>query len=271
MNFDLRLPLGRLQFAIHRALTFVSIGLESAPSEVHAIPKMPDVPFGLRFTGLEEWTTKKAVDEYRTWLLANGLRAVVEALGLFLDDIHRFLAAMTLFEGRGRNVTITAGELQRAMDQEPKRFHKRGFPAKLEHVESTYGVALDSALVPMVRSVNAARNCLVHRGGIVSDKDLGESGKLVVRWRRLAIFVTGEGGERRLDPPMALEAGAQVAARNEDVEKVFGRGERLEFSAEEFSGICWFLYRCCVDLSQSVHGKAQSAGLIEPADKPQAE
>lgn len=123
-----------------------------------------------------------------------------------------------------------------------RRFHRLGLPDKITYLQETYRLALDPDLVRHLRSINAARNCLVHRRGIVQGDDLNEDGALRVSWRRLVFVINGADGERKCFPGSIVEAGESVCVSNRDVSKVFPLGTAISFSVQEFADVCWSLF-----------------------------
>jgi hypothetical protein len=115
-------------------------------------------------------------------------------------------------------------------------------PDKIQHLQDTYSLALDPDLVRHLQSINAARNCLVHRRGLVQEQDLNEDGALRVSWRRLAPVITGAAGEREFYPGILVVPGESVGVSNRDVSKSFPLGTAIAFSVQEFADVCWSLF-----------------------------
>jgi hypothetical protein len=98
LHLNFKGPLAYLDLSLHRALTFVGIGLTTAPDAPpeRAIPDGPilDTPISFGFRGFETWTKTRACSEYRTWLLAQGFRDACEAAKSFLDGCYKLVAAV---------------------------------------------------------------------------------------------------------------------------------------------------------------------------------
>jgi hypothetical protein len=67
--------------------------------------------------------------------------------------------------------------------------------------------------VDCVRTVNAARNCLVHRQRVVGPEDIGSEGNLAVRWRRWEPFVQTPTGDFPLVPGYRADEGGKGYTR----------------------------------------------------------
>ena len=90
MRLELKLPTGVLQVALQHSIDLVAFGLKAAD---HAEPvdlKMPD-SFGQVIAAQDRALDVESVRaEFRSWVLANGLRDCVETIGPTLEWARRF-------------------------------------------------------------------------------------------------------------------------------------------------------------------------------------
>lgn len=149
-------------------------------------------------------------------------------------------------------------------------FHRLGLPDKLDHFERKHHIALDKDLRRHVVSVNAARNCLVHRGGVVGPADLDDQGALNVEWRKLHTFLQDEDGEHELVLGQRIEKESWLCARVIDGKKTFSLGERLSVSTQEFADITWGLFAFGNDLVQRISAFGETKGYLTSAPQPEA-
>jgi len=124
---------------------------------------------------------------------------------------------------------------------EAQKFHRLGLPDKLNHLNEEHGIELDNALSRHMLSINAARNCLVHRDGVVGERD-SVDGRLVVSWRRVKWVITDEDGERDLVSGVVYEKESSLGMKFLDEKRSFKLGDRITFSAPEFQHIAWSMY-----------------------------
>ena len=154
---------------------------------------------------------------------------------------RRVLAAWQLAL-RSRSGSISGAEWHKITVSQQRSFDKGGLPDKIKDLQKAYSLALDPDLAGHLLSINRARNCLVHRGGIVQDDDLNEDGVLRVSWRRLALVIRGPGSERDGFPGARFEADESLVVANRDVSKGFPLGTAISFSVQEFADVCWSLF-----------------------------
>jgi len=108
---------------------------------------------------------------------------------------------------------------------------------------------------------NLARNCLVHRNGIVSHLDSNSDQGLVVKWRKLEIMATGPGGERVMTAMARVKAGESVFLRHAKDQKLFRKGEFVTFTVDEFGELCMTLFSFGQQLVQNKEQYGRSKGV----------
>jgi len=200
-------------------------------------------PISFRFGNAPPWgSSDDARSDYQDWIFGNGLRDAIEAVGAFLEEIRQVLALWAIGDRQSAGEQITGAIWNAEMQDAGKRFHRLGFPDKVEALRAGLHTHVDSVLNEHVLSVNAARNCLVHRGGIVSERDLNHGDALVVRWRRLTVVLQDTDGEHPLVLGKRLEKDSAVIVKVEDHAKEFRLGERIVFTSTEFVEVCWSLF-----------------------------
>ena len=242
MQLELPSPSGHVQTQLQRSTELVAFGLRSGELLQSGSLDIPD-SFGQVVSASDKALDFDSVRvEFRRWVLANGFRDCVEAIGETLEWLRKtcFIWSKTIsatsadsgttslqaqMTGEDWNTHIVAGAV---------KFNRLSLPDKLEHLESTYGWRRPD-LTSEVLSLNAARNCLVHRAGIVGPKDVKEPDSgLSVTWRRMYISA-GEGEARReLFSGSRVEAGESVAIEFIEVAKQYAIGDKLTFTAGEF-------------------------------------
>jgi hypothetical protein len=124
--------------------------------------------------------------------MSNGLRDAVERASSFIESAHRVLSIWALTSAN--NGKVLYGDYQREMEGA----FIDSLPDKLAHLKTEHGMAVDSVLERQLLSINNARNCLVHRRGIISQRDLNSDDTMRVEWRKLHIFLQNQDGEHDL-------------------------------------------------------------------------
>lgn len=253
----------QLQRALQRSIDLTSFGLMAAaraPRE-DAL-KLPGAWFQLATAGNEALDFESAGAEFQKWAVACGLRDSIEAMRVFLEEARNIVAVWSL---TGRP-TIMGEEWNAKMVREAREFHKMGLPGKIEFLKKNYDPVLLPDSADEVLSINDARNCLVHRRGIVADRDLNALDGLLVQWRKFELVVRGPGGERVIVPPATIQGGETLSGRQARASRLFRLGEGVSFSPQEFAELCWTLLWFGKALVQNVeaHGKAKGVKFTEP-------
>lgn len=213
-----------VRLRVRRAAVFLGLGLHSANdpnlTEFRLSPyaQLEYLPLEIPAQTLEHFKA-----QYLQWVTVCAFREVVEAFGVFLDDI--FLA----FPHAGTNLK----------KPDVKNFDKLFLHEKFKRIREEIG---DLDAETFVLSLNQARNCLAHRGGIVGERDCVEDGILQVKWIGLSLQIKDADGTMRSLIPMpkegvhwpaasTLEIGRYVRARK------FAIGSVLSFDAHELAEI----------------------------------
>jgi hypothetical protein len=194
------------------------------------------------------------------WFTLHCLRDAVEVISLFLEESRRCCALFALSKKRH----IRFHELQ-AVDRDSDRFHSEGLPKKFRWLSDSYGVRSD--FTEHIITVNAARNCLVHRDGVVAPKDVEEPSKLlIVRWLAVRIDVVSPDGKvtRTMSEPGPVDEGWMVHVVTAPTSKSFPVGAQIRFTHEDLAGILLSHLMCVNTIASSVQQYAESLGFTFP-------
>ena len=243
--------LGELQFSLQTTINLLAISLRATPPESMDDLRLPQDALVTKFAQSARWSHAEALEKHQTWAIANGLRDAVEGVSSFLESTHRVFSIWELASTNGGSVTYE--EYQAAM--EGGAFHRLGMPDKLTHLKSAHGIEIDAVLERQLLSVNNARNCLVHRRGVVSQRDLNTPDSMLVEWRKLYVFLQDEDGEHELVFGKAIKKASSVCIRVQDGQRAFTLGERVTFAIQAFADVTWGLYAFGTEIVKLV-GKA---------------
>ena len=260
-SIELAHPTGLIQCALQRSLDLVSFGLQAADTLEAESLRMPGTQHHVIPAPNVALDVATARTEYRSWVISNGLRDCVEAVGPSLEWARKLCfiwtrpGAITAHDTGATNLsaTLTGDDWNRHIVREGEKFDWRSLREKLEYLGKSYGFVRPE-LSDAIFTINAARNCLSHRGGIVGQKDLksrSDSG-LVVEWRRYEL-VSGTGDSARvLEVPATVEAGETISVRIVETGKEIPLGERITFAASEFLEIVMTFLFFAVQISDSI-------------------
>ena len=208
--------------SVQRVLDTVSVALMGVDEIEERDIKVPGAWFQMTHGSAEELDFRSARERSRRWILASGLRDSIELLNPFLEAARKICACYAL----AKRSPITRGDLTRHLEAEAHTFDCLGFPKKMTYFKEKYGLDVLPPLAAEVLSINKARNCLVHRQGVVSRKDFHCDEGLLVQWQRLRLSVRGPGDERTITPPAELQTGEEVSLAFEKTSRLFGPGDK---------------------------------------------
>jgi hypothetical protein len=241
IDVNLSVLRGELQRALQRNIYLVAGGMVSSAETNEFNLRLPDASLEAIFDSSLVWSVDEVRKNLCDWILQNGFRDSVECLTSFLESAHQVCSIWELALKQAEGITIKGAHWQQVMVTHKKQFHKLGFPDKLNHIENEHGMHVEPKLLQHILSINVARNCLVHRFGVVGEKDV-DNGKLIVGWRRMKLTTINESGEQEAVIGTFIEKGGTIEIKSVDEEKVFNIGNKISFTPKEFQHISWCLF-----------------------------
>jgi hypothetical protein len=254
-----------MQFTLAKVRHFVAYGLTAA-ERVEYIPEdIPGETLPVRMACPYGDTVVVLRDEFSQWIVEQGIREAIESIQLCLEKARIYCAAVDLC---GEGKPILQEQFQSGVYGFKKKFHRYGLPEKIEHLSKTYGQKTIPKSYSHIQTINLARNCLVHRNGIVGDRECGDSDELIITWARLEMYFQPNDGERVvIRPPQVLKDGI-VQVSNEITEKRVPRGDRVSFSAREFAEICWTVHSFGNQLVKNVVEHSEGYHIPDDSNSP---
>ncbi len=246
----------RMQGVLKAATNLVAIGLNSTTSITPESFVIPDLPMHHRYDSNNQWTLDAAKSIWEYWILRNGFRDIAEATSGLLEEIQRVLSYWQLSFLQSERGELLGDDWNELVVKKGRQFHKRTLPQKIEFFEKQYQFSVDLDLLRQVLSINAARNCFVHRGGVVAAEDAGFSGVLDLEWSALVALAIVDGKEQEVHPPQIFEGGTKIGVATRPRSKRVPIVESLEVNATEFAQMGWTLYI----FSQSCAHRLESYG-----------
>jgi hypothetical protein len=254
---------GELQRSLQRTVYLVSAGLQTKDRIDPDHLRLPTNSITMIFDGGLKWDAQTAEGQYSEWILSNGFRDLIEYFNTFFESAHRVLASWELATRQKDGIKITGSDWNRIIISGGKSFHRLGLPDKFSHVEGNHHIPIDAKLREQILSINAARNCLVHRNGVVTEQDLNATSALEVKWTSLVVIVKSEDGEKDLVLGEVVEKDSVIAIRNKESVKTFSLGKRVLFTAREFANIAWGLFLFGNDLVQKISDFGVRNGFLK--------
>ena len=219
---------------VRRATVFLGLGVNAALDpefnkyQLTKIAKIQLLP-----PEVDAQTITRFKDEFKTWIVGNGLRELIETFSVFLERVHE--ACLVIHNHLER---VSPKELS----EQQAGFVRQGLPRKLRFLNERFSVGPKEPAGLM--SLNKARNCLTHRRGMVGRTDCNLRDSLRVNWVGADIFVQTPSGERLiLEEGLYLREGGDVMLQFLERERLFPLGSVVRFSPKELAEICWFFIR----------------------------
>jgi hypothetical protein len=230
--------------AIRDAQEVVSLALNAvAGADLTNAPEPPTVRAALRLENAKRDPEERRAT-YSNWLISRGLHDVAGGVRRSLEAAHLYIQIIRHVASLERKST-TMGDLQGSLFRIRSKANKANFPQLMEWVNE--GLVEPLSFEKEFSSLQKARNCLEHRGGIVAakiDADEG-SGVLVLSFPRLKLFYEKGGAEIEIHKGHIVEPDgdhAVIKAKRVINERSFNVGDRIQISAEDFFEIglgCW--------------------------------
>ena len=254
---DLAMLFGTLQRSLQRARHMAAFGLIAADEITKQELQLPGAFFQMVPAANVALGFETARSEFKRWTLTGALRDSVESVHAFLDEA-RPVCFLYFVAGKP---AVTGVDWDKGITKDTKRFHRLELPDKIKYLGKKYDPSLIPEFAEELITINLARNCLVHRNGIVSDDDSNCEEGLLMKWRRMEIVATGYGGERVVTAMADVEAGENVVLRHAKAQKLFRKGELLTFGADEFGELCLTLFFFGNQLVQNIERYGRSKGI----------
>lgn len=260
IKVNLPAVLRQMQVQLQRLSDLVTIGLAGALKVAKTDYDVAPEFMSLQIASNERMPFEAARDDFQAWCLKNSFKEAIDLVSAFLEECR---TVATLFRLAGR---CSGADWNRGLVTEKQKFHDFGFPRKIEHLRKQFGVA--SKLEAHVLSLNRARNCLVHRLGVVSEKDVDASGKLVMTWHSLSLIIVDNATkvETAVTQPTLIESESTLQARIGPHQREFAVGERIQLSHHEHSSTILTYYVFALEIVQALE-KLQPAGPTAKTDE----
>lgn len=234
MRIDFDAILERALRGVRRSYVFMGLGVNSSEDvRLRDYQLTPVTNIQLLEDGLSEEVVADFKDNYREWVINSAFRDSLESFHVFVDQI--FLC-LILVKKKAPSTEYVKKELT--------RFEKLPFPSKLEAIRKYFGV--EPEFINHIKSINKTRNCMSHRGCLVSPKDFNdkENKALVLRWRGINMVLTDKDGQRECH--MSEFVGTRtkyetyVGLKFVDREKIFRAGQVISFEPRELAEVLWY-------------------------------
>lgn len=231
--------------AVRDSLEVLSFALDTF--EKADLAKVPPIPGGMMGFGLSsqdpvDLTERKAT--YTNWLLSKAFQDLARSVNEALQEAYFYVEMLAQPGG-----TTTWGEFQGLMNGIRTTANKMHFQELLSHVGNRLNTPLNFG--EQYISLQKVRNCLEHRAGVVSERDLDANGKLKLRFPTYEVFIKKDDGTEVIiaqQEEIFVEAGQGIGFRIGRIEKEHTLGERVVLTPFDFVRIAQGCLAFCADL-----------------------
>lgn len=182
------------------------------------------------------------------WNIINIMRNSIECVSNFLEEVYIYCTIIVI----SKKNNLTVNEWNETLSNGKVSFNRLGLPDKIEYLKNNYDVY--SNFDEYIVSINKARNCLVHRKGIVSERDIDINQKLEVKWNTFKIKTTSPNGKKTkiVNKNNMVLKGWSLEVWLEEKSKTFNQGDKITFTQEEISDTIMTLIQYGSYLHQSM-------------------
>jgi hypothetical protein len=241
---------------VRRTAVFLGLGINASLDPALRKYELSDIsPIHLVPSSVPEETIAHFKTEFGRWIVANGLRELIETFALFLDGAHNACLFMSSHKGKV--------SFEDATQWQPA-FHHKGIADKLKVFESRFGVKPHHP--EHLGTIQQVRNCFTHRHGIVGKQDCVDGDELILKWTGFDIFIETPTGETidmtlPLKEDIHLKDGGTVCLRFSERVRTFKLGTPVLLEPNDLVEICNFILMSTDQLLASVSEFAKKLGI----------
>lgn len=261
INVDLRGITNRAQLISQRTINFVALGLNSTESISTNNLELPDLTIQQHFHSAAFENEENLKSSWKRWVLLSGFRDIAEAVGAILEEVQRVLSFWKLVELQQQKGKLHGSDWNFIIEGRRKKFHQLNFPRKLDFLNTKYSFKLNEEIISQISSINAIRNCLAHRMGLVSSEDVNEDQKLILKFSTLEISVSENGEEVPIKLPYYAEKETQISVTSKPRQLQFGLRQFVNIETEDFSQVCCTLFCFAQNCSSELETYGKSKGI----------
>jgi len=171
------------------------------------------------------------------WVITKAFEDFINGLTKSLKEANKIIRTLKLSEKP--KYSMTRDEIECELNKINAEIEDLHFPALIKFIENYIGHPLPFS--SEIISINQIRNCLVHRGGIVSDKDLKNNNELELKWISLKWYTKINEVSTEITYDLRKN---EIAVNNIeymviDNKKSFELGQKISIDINEFNGIAY--------------------------------
>lgn len=252
INLDYEHIIAGAKKGIRRSAVFMGLGVNAADdSEARAYHLVNDTNIQILPNEVTVDVIKSWKSDFRLWIVICGFRELVDHLCVFVDRLYK--------------VSTLIKRTYEAKDY--AKFERLGLDAKIDKLKAATGISCTHG--DALSSFYPIRNCLVHRLGIVGDKDVEKNATLDFFYLRMAsIFQLESGGVIEIpdifapdSPPFTTPESGMLALKF-DLRKIsFRKGDVVTLSPRTLTEALFFADLCVTAYAKEAIEFARANGV----------
>jgi hypothetical protein len=248
VNIDYGRIIENAKTGIRRSAVFMGLGVNAADNpeaqkyQLVEETRMQLLPSEVSSEVIRDWKL-----EFRSWVVAGGFRELVEHLCLFFDRIY--------------DVSRMIQKTHNLKDK--KKFERAGLDEKIKLLEAQIGIRYIHG--DALASFYPLRNCLIHRLGVVSAKDVSDGGTLDFSYLRMKLVFTAESGsviDLPDDEAFSSDEDGSIGMKFHIHKLSFKKGEKIDLSPRTLTEILFFSDLCVRAYAKQAIEFAQANGVV---------
>lgn len=190
-------------------------------------------------------------NKYKSWLLTKGFEELIEGIKLTLVEAFRYVSIYNMFGGNTEKIETTLEKINKDFDELREHSGKQSLPALFEKIRPY--ITSQLLYENHIKTLNKARNCLVHRKGKVTPEDTNtKNNTLKINWIRYFIFFDYKDGEVEFIPGHITKESVEIKIRIKEEEKEFNLNETISFTFEELQEFMTTCHQFLIDLASKL-------------------
>jgi len=167
---------------------------------------------------------------FKNWLVRKGFEDLVKGIEYSLREAFFYVSIVSKASD-----LKTWEAFNQALGKIRRKALKMHIPDMIDKIEPHLTHPLNYK--DQILSINKGRACLVHRGGLVTEKDINDpvNNMLKLSWVKLKLFYEKDGEEIELQGQTVLEGGSSIMMRRENNEISFNIGEPISLNYRQFN------------------------------------
>lgn len=229
----------QIQFnELNQSVKFISHAIREFEQKEIDFLKIDGLPIEIQGQGIKQKNFSDSKVQSQKWLISKACGELIETLKLSLAKAMAYLKFYQLSETK---VFENENQVSSEIEKVQKRINKLGLPDLIKTISEQ--ISIDKKLAEHIKSINNARNCLVHRNGKVQVVDVNNQidQTLDVEWVNIYQVAEHNGEKIRITAQNLLERvhASKLHFYQENKLKSFKVGYAVNFDENDFTGFTW--------------------------------